>query len=52
MSALEAVALGATFWAALVVGLSLTVFRPTVRPAYREPTLREQLRALDARVSR
>lgn len=52
MIPLYAIALGATFWSALVVGLSLTVFRPTVRPAYREPTLRQQLRSLDSRVSR
>jgi len=49
VSALEAVGLGATVWAALVVGLSLSVFRPTVRPTYRELTLREQLRSLDVR---
>lgn len=32
MIPLYAIGIGATLWAALVVGLALTSFRPTVRP--------------------
>ena len=49
MIPLYAVGIGATVWAALVVGLSLTSFRPSIRRSYSAPTLRQQLRALDAR---
>lgn len=52
MIPLYAIGIGATVWAALVVGLALTSFRPTVRPTYRAPTLREQLRTLDVRGGR
>ena len=49
MIPLYAIGIGATVWAALVVGLSLTSFKPSIRRTYRAPTLREQLRTLDAR---
>ena len=52
MNALQAVGIGATIWAALVVGLSLTSFKPSIRRTYRAPTLRDQLRTLDARVAK
>jgi hypothetical protein len=52
MIPLYAIGIGATVWAALVVGLSLTSFKPSIRRTYRAPTLREQLRALDARVAK
>lgn len=48
MTPLASVAIGAALYSIVVGALALTVFRPTVR-AYREPSLREQLRALDVR---
>lgn len=49
MIPLYAIGIGATVWAALVVGLALTSFKPSIRRTYRAPTLRDQLRTLDAR---
>ena len=46
MIPLYTVGIAATMWVALVVGLALTSFRPSIRRTYRAPSGRSEVRRI------